>query len=78
MTRAYEEIIDFIASGSTPDDVAAFVPSPEARERVWQLIERGKTDTLTAEEAAELDRSLELEHIMRLAKAKARLNLGHA
>ena len=78
MTRVYEEIIDFIASGATPDAVADYVPSDEARQRVWQLIEREKASTLSEEDAAELNHFLELEHIMRLAKAKARLNLGRA
>ena len=34
MTRAYEEIVDFIAAGSSPSDVASFEPSDEARQRV--------------------------------------------
>jgi hypothetical protein len=72
MTRAYEEIVDFIAGGSTPDDVAAFIPSVETRERAASLIEAEKSGTLTPDELVELNHYLELEHLMRLAKARAR------
>ncbi len=71
MTRAYEEIIDFIASGTSPSGVAAFAPSAGARELVADLLERQKGDLLFPEEKAELAHYLEVEHIMRLAKARA-------
>jgi hypothetical protein len=74
VTKAYEEIVDFIAGGTTPDGVASFRPSDEATERVADLLGRQKRETLTADEAAELSHYLELEHIMRLAKARARLH----
>ena len=72
MTRAYEEIVDFIAAGTTPDAVVSFRPSDEARERVEELLTRQRKGTLTPDEAADLSHYLELEHIMRLAKARAR------
>jgi len=70
MTRAYEEIIDFIANGSRPSEVAAFQPSREARMHVEELIEREKREALSPEEASELTHYLQLEHLMRLAKAR--------
>jgi len=70
--RAYEEVIDFIAAGATPSNLAAFQPSEEARARVWFLIEREKTIGLSPDEKSELDHYMQLEHIMRLAKARAR------
>jgi len=72
VTPVYVEIIDFIAAGTTPDAVAQFHPSPEAQQRVADLIEREKADHLSPEEKAELDHFLELEHILRMAKARAR------
>ena len=72
VSKAYEEIVDFIASGSSPDEVIAFRPSEEARARVYELVGREKTSSLNREETAELDRYLQLEHLMRLAKARAR------
>lgn len=73
MTRAYEEIIDFIAAGTSPQAVTDFRPSDEARQRVADLTAREKSAAgLSPEETAELDHYLQLEHLMRLAKARAR------
>lgn len=72
MTRAHDEIVDFIAGGCTPDEVIAFQASDATKARVEDLIDREKRSSLTPEEAAELNQYMELEHIMRLAKARAR------
>ena len=69
---AYLEVIDFIAAGSTSAQVAHFRPSPEAQRRVAELIEREKAAALSPEEKAELDHFMELEHILRMARAKAK------
>jgi hypothetical protein len=68
----YSEIIDFIAGGTTPQQVVDFRPSLEAQQRVAALIERQNADGLSREEKAELDHFMELEHILRMAKARAR------
>jgi hypothetical protein len=70
--KAYEEIIDFIAAGTTPQNVIAFRPSEGAQERVADLLSREKEGGLSPDEKSELDRYLQLEHLMRLAKARAR------
>lgn len=70
--RAYEEVIEFIAAGTSPQNVVAFRPSEEARARVADLIERERDGGLTPDEKSELDHYLQLEHLMRLAKARAR------
>jgi hypothetical protein len=74
MTRVYEEIVDFIAGGSTPDDVAGWNPSKVVRQRAARLLEADKAGSLSPDEKAELNHFLELEHLMRLAKARARGN----
>jgi hypothetical protein len=76
MTRAYEEIIDFIAAGTTPSRLIAFQPSEEVKARVADLIHREKTTGLSSEESSELNQYLQLEHLMRLAKARARAHLA--
>jgi hypothetical protein len=72
----YMELVDFVARGSTPEEVASFRPSPEAQRRVAELLERQRESKLTVEEAAELDGFVQLEHILGLAKAKAQLILA--
>jgi hypothetical protein len=72
MTRAYDEIVDFIAAGTTPESVADFEPSQETKDHVADLIHKEKLGTITPDESSELDHFLKLEHLMRLAKARAR------
>ena len=75
MVRAYEEIVEFIAGGTQPETVAAFRASDETRNRVAQLIDLEKQGTLTPEDASELEHYLQIEHLMRLAKARANQHL---
>lgn len=70
--KAYEEVIDFIAAGTTPQNVIAFRPSEAAQERVEDLLQREKERALSSAEKSELDQYLQLEHLIRLAKARAR------
>ena len=74
--RPYEELVQFIAALS-PREVVDFKPSETARARVWDLLEREKAAPLPADEKSELDHYLEIEHLMRLAKARARQLLAH-
>ncbi len=75
--RAYEEIIDFIASGTSPQAIIAFKPSEKTKQRVADLIHNEKTGVLSSEEKSELDHYMQLEHLMRLAKARARQHIAH-
>lgn len=72
MILAYEEFVDFLARGTTPQGVIDFRPSEETKTRVADLIHRQKTASLSADETAELNQYLQIEHLMRLAKARAR------
>ncbi len=78
VTRACEEVIDFLAAGASPRELAEYRPSAEARARVADLLSKEKTASLSSEEAAELQNYLQLEHIMRLASARARKHLSDA
>lgn len=70
-TRVYDEIIEFIAAGTTPQSVIDFKLSDAAQERVADLVYQAKTEGLTGDEKKELDHFLTLEHIMTLIKARA-------
>ena len=76
MILAYDEIVDFISAGSTPQGVVDFVPSEATRQRVWELLQLQKAGSFTPENESELQHYLEMEHIMRLAKARARARLA--
>ena len=71
--KAYDEMIELFARGSSPRDIVQFHPSRVAQERARYLLDRNKAGRLTAEETAELERLGELEHFMQLVKARARV-----
>jgi len=71
-TKSYDEIIDFIAAGTTPEAVVAFRPSDNAQQRVADLVERSREGSISVEDQSELEDYLQLEHIMIMAKARAR------
>lgn len=74
---AFNEIANFIAATS-PEKVIAFRPAPTVQKRVEELIFKEKNAHLTAEEKAELDDFMTLEHLMRMAKARAHVILKAA
>jgi hypothetical protein len=75
MTRVYEEIVNFLAAGTNPSSLASFVPSQGTKDRVADLLHREKTSGLSPDEQSELSHYLEIEHLLRLAKARAREHL---
>jgi len=68
-------LIDFIVLGMPPEKIIAFRPPKASMNILEALITRKKQETLTKEESSELDHYLFLEHIFRLAKARARKKL---
>jgi hypothetical protein len=69
---AYAEVLDFLLTRPTPQDIVAFRVSPSAQARLRALLDKNREDELNAAEAAELDLYEQLEHLMLLLKAKAR------
>jgi len=76
MTTVYEEFVDFIAAGTTPQSILDFRPSEATKSKVADLIHRQKTSSLSPDETAELNHFLHIEHVMRLAKARVRERLA--
>ena len=75
VVRAYDEFVEFIAAGPSSERVASFQPSEISRQRVLDLLSREKSTGLSPEETSELNHYLQFEHLMRLAKARARQRL---
>jgi len=70
VTKAFDEIIDFLAGYNT-ERILNFHPSQKTQNRVELLLAKKKNQELSSTEKSELDYFLMLEHIIRLAKAKA-------
>lgn len=66
----YDELAIFLASLS-PRKVLAYKASSKAQERVAVLLDKNSKIGLTTDENAEIERYMTVEHIVRLAKAKA-------
>ena len=66
-------MISFLARGPQPDEIVAFKPSPAAVEHVRELLRLNKDGNLTPAEAAEMDEIAELDQIVSLNKAEAKL-----
>jgi hypothetical protein len=75
MLAAYEEIVSFMLKGKSPEEIIAFRPSAKTQARVEDLLYRQKEEELSEDEIAELRQYLEIEHFMRIAKAKAHQRL---
>jgi hypothetical protein len=71
----YSEFIDFLAAGFTPQQLIDYKPSPTFQQSFSSLLHRSKNGTLTEQEQADLDHCLQLEHIIRLAKARVKQHL---
>ena len=70
-SSVYQEVVDFIASGTNPEKVIAFRPSDKMQQRVSLLLQKNQEDQLSYDEKSELDHFMVIEHLMRLAKARA-------
>ncbi len=75
LAHVYDEILDFLAAGTTAESIANFRPSKEAQSRVRELIERRSEGKITPAEDEELEDYLRLEHLMIVAKARAQIRL---
>ena len=72
----YDSLADFIA-GMDAAKVLTFHAPKDLQERVEDLLEKKQEISLTTREQEELDHYFILEHIVRLAKSRARLRLSH-
>jgi hypothetical protein len=72
---AYEEVADFIAA-LDPSKLLELKPSKVVQSRVNELINEKSNNGLSSENQYELDRYLALEHLISLAKIRARRYLN--
>lgn len=71
----FDEFIEFLA-GYEPERIINYHPSPKTQQRIERLLFKKHNESLSKKEKYELDYFLMLEHIIRLAKAKALKSLA--
>lgn len=69
------DVLEFLAGLPSPEEILAFRSTSLLRDRVSELLEKNRTTGLAADEEEEWQRYQYLEHLVRLAKAKAALKL---
>lgn len=65
------QLLEKLAELPTPQEVLSFRPSSELQARMSELLQKNREKGLDSEEEAEWQRYELLEHLVRLAKAKA-------
>jgi hypothetical protein len=74
--RTIKEVVtDFLGSAPTLEEIAAYRLPPDLQERAHQLLDRNRAGTLTPDERNEMAEFSQIDHLMTLVKAKARLKL---
>ena len=69
IAHIYRYILNFLASNPTPQQIAAFGPTPEMQERLRTLLLRERSGELTTIERVELDEYEQIEHLVIMLKA---------
>ncbi len=70
-TSITDEVLDFLISAPTPEQIIAFHASETAQERLRMLLDSNRNGTLTAEGKAELDEMSQMNRLVTLIKARA-------
>jgi hypothetical protein len=66
------EVYDFLLSKPSPEQIIAYRPSEESQTRLRYLLDASRNNQLSPEESAELDDYMQIEHFMRMLKARDR------
>ncbi len=66
-----DEVLDFLVSAPTPQQIVAFHASENAQAHLRTLLDNNRNGTLTSEERAELDEMNRVNHFFTLIKARA-------
>ncbi|MEQ8463958.1 hypothetical protein [Coleofasciculus sp. E1-EBD-02] len=69
------EVLEFLATLPTPEEIIALRPSPALQTQIQTLLEKNRTVGLTPDEEKIWQSYEYLEHLVRMAKAKALLKL---
>jgi hypothetical protein len=72
------DVLEALAALPTPEEVLALRPGAALQERIDDLLERSASGGLSAEERREWEQYRYVEHLVRLAKARAALRLKGA
>ncbi len=68
-------VTDFLSAAPALDEIAVYRLPDELQQRAHALLEKNREGTLSVEERAEMEEFRQIDHLLTLIKAKARLKL---
>ena len=68
-TQDYQDILNFLASNPTPQQIAEFKPTEEMQDRLRTLLALSKAGDINPRELKELDEYERIEHLIMMIKA---------
>jgi hypothetical protein len=71
----FDEIIEFLASSPSAEDLVNYQPSSMLQQRLDVLMDKNRSKGLSSEEQAELDEFLRMNRLMSRVRLKARQRL---
>jgi hypothetical protein len=74
--NVFDEIVDFITSAPQPTEIANYRPSATVQAQLEILLYKKQNDLLSEEDSRELEQYMLIEHLMRMAKARAKQRMA--
>lgn len=72
---AKDVLTDFLASAPSIEEIVAYRLPDQLQARAHFLLEKNRQGSLTADERLEMEEFRQLDHLLTLVKAKARLRI---
>lgn len=72
----FDEILEFLASTPTPEQIIAYRPPEDLQQRLSSLLEKNRLGRLSGSEADELDEFLRMNRFMSRLKLKAKTKVS--
>lgn len=70
-----DEVLDFLMTSPTPEQIVAFHASDAAQERLRFLLDASRNESISDVEQAELEEASNINHFFALLKARAHKKL---
>lgn len=68
-------VTDFLSAAPALEDIANYRLPDDLQQRAHRLLDKNREGTLSEDERLEMEEFREIDHLLTLIKAKARLNL---
>ena len=75
LVNSLDDVAEALAQLPSAEEVLALRPSPDLARRTEALLAKNQVDGLTSAEQAEWDEIAKVEHVVRMAKARAAVKL---